>query len=115
MIKSSRNARQIVKARRDAAKAHAKGLHTLASHGRLAGLAEADASGVGNAVRAKAKTLGVCGYTAVIVRRTAAGVRPVRGAKRYSKADLVTLLAAYKPRAGKYVAAKAALSAYATA
>jgi hypothetical protein len=112
MNATARTARQIVKARRAEAKAHRQGLHTLTSHALRAGVAAEDAAGIGNAIRAKAKTLGVCGHTALMVRRTEAGTVPVKGAKRYTKADIERLLTAYNPRAAKYVAAKAQLAAY---
>lgn len=113
MNATARTARQIVKARRAEAKAHSLGLHTLTSHAIRAGVAEADAAGIGNAIRAKAKTLGVCGHTAVMVRRTAEGTRPVKGAKRYTRFDVAQLLTGYNPRAAKYVTAKAQMLAYA--
>lgn len=112
MNATARTARQIVKARRNEAKAHKLGLHTLTSHALRAGVAEADAAGIGNAVRAKAKSLGVCGHVALMVRRTENGTRPVRGAKRYSKADVAALLTGYNPRAAKYVTAKTQMLAY---
>lgn len=115
MNAKARTARQICKARRDAAKAHRVGLHTVTSHALRAGLAPEIADGIGNAVRAKAKKLGVCGHTALMVRRTAEGVRPVKGAKRYSKAEFAVMLDGYRPRLPKYVAAKALLAAYAAA
>lgn len=112
MNAKSRAARQIIKARRNEAKAHRAGLHTMTSHALRAGVPAADAAGIGNAVRAKAKSLGVCGHTALMVRRTEAGIRPVKGAKRYTKADVAMLLDGYRPRVAKYVAAKALLSTY---
>lgn len=115
MNATARTARQIIKARRDEAKAHRKGLHTVTSHALRAGVPAEDAAGVGNAIRAKAKTLGVCGHTAIMVRRTDKGVRPVKGAKRYGKQDVAAMLNGYNPRAAKYVAAKAALLAYVAA
>lgn len=112
MNATARTARQIIKARRNEAKAHKQGLHTLASHAIRAGVAEADASGVAGALRSKGKLTGVCGHTALMVRKTDKGVRPVKGAKRYTKDEFLTLAAAYKPRAAKYVAAKAQLLSY---
>lgn len=106
-------ARQIIKARRAEAKAHKLGRHTLTSHAIRAGVPAEDAAGIGNAIRAKAKTVGVCGYSAQMVRKTADGVRPVRGAKRYDRRDVALLLMAYNPRAPKFKAAKALLEAYA--
>lgn len=113
MNSKARAARQIVKARRSETKAHRAGLHTLTSHAIRAGVDVKDAAGIGNAIRAKAKTLGVCGHTAILVRRTADGVRPVKNAKRYSRADVALLLAGYKPRAAKFVVAREQLLAYA--
>lgn len=112
MNATARTARQIIKARRAEAKAHRQGLHTLTSHAIRAGVAEADASGVAGALRSKGKLLGVCGHTALMVRKTSNGVRPVKGAKRYSKGEFLTLATAYNPRAAKYVAAKAQLLSY---
>ena len=115
MNAKARTARQICKARRSEVKDHRAGLHTLTSHAILAGVPVADASGVGNAIRAKAKSMGVCGHAALIVRKTAEGVKPVKGAKRFSKANIAALLNGYNPRVAKYVAAKAALITYVTA
>lgn len=115
MNAKARTARQICKARQNEAKAHRAGLHTLTSHAIRAGVPMADAAGVGNAIRAKAKTLGVCGHAAIMVRKTAEGVKPVKGAKRFSKANIAALLNGYNPRVAKYVAAKNALLAYVNA
>lgn len=112
MNANARTARQIIKARRNEAKAHKQGLHTLASHAIRAGVDEADASGVAGALRSKGKNLGVCGHTALMIRKTANGVRPVKGAKRYTKDEFLTLAAAYNPRAAKYVAARQQLLNY---
>ncbi|ATN93768.1 hypothetical protein SEA_ABT2GRADUATEX2_40 [Streptomyces phage Abt2graduatex2] len=112
MNATARTARQIIKARRAEAKAHRAGLHTLTSHALKAGVAEADAAGVAGALRSKGKLTGVCGHTALMVRKTSSGVRPVKGAKRYTKDEFLTLAAAYKPRAAKYVAARAQMLAY---
>ena len=112
MNASSRNARRIVKARRDATKAHAKGLHTLKSHALQAGLADEIAGGVAGALRSKGKATGVTGTPAVMVRKTDAGVCFVRNARRYSVQDFRKLAAAYNPRAGKYVAARELLLNY---
>lgn len=112
MKQSARVARQIIKARRAEAKAHRQGLHTLTSHAIRAGVAEADASGVAGALRSKGKATGICGHTALMVRKTANGVRPVKGAKRYTKGEFLTLATAYKPRAAKYVAAREQMLSY---
>ena len=113
MNAKARTARQVIKARRNEAKAHRLGRHTLTSHAIRAGVPAEDAAGIGNAIRAKAKSLGVCGYTAQMVRKTADGVRPVRGAKRYDRRDVSLLLMAYNPRAAKFKAAKQLLETYA--
>lgn len=113
MNAKARAARQIRNARRDEAKAHRLGLHTVTSHALRAGIPAEDAAGIGNAVRAKAKTLGVCGHTARMVRRTEDGIRPVKGAKRYRREDVALMLTGYRPRLAKYVAAKELLAAYA--
>jgi hypothetical protein len=106
MNASSRTARQIIKARRAAAKDNAKGLHTLKSHCLRAGLNDDLAGGVAGALRSKGKSCGITGRAAVMVRQTAAGVRPVKGARRFSRVEFQTLAAAYNPRAAKYVAAR---------
>lgn len=106
MNASSRNARRIIKARRDAVKAHAKGLHTLKSHCLAAGLADTVAASVAGALRGKAKATGVTGTPAVMVRKTDAGVCYVRNAKRYDAAQFQKLVKAYNPRAKAYVLAR---------
>lgn len=111
MLKSSRNARRIIKARRNETIAHRQGLHTLKSHALRAGLADGIAGGVAGALRGKAKTLGVTGTPAVMVRKTDAGVCYVRNARRYTAAQFRQIAEAYNPRAGKYVAARATLLA----
>lgn len=115
MKASSRTARRIIKARRNEAKAHKAGLHTLTSHAIRAGVPAEDAAGIGNAIRAKAKTLGVCGHTALMVRKTEAGTVPVKNAKRYAKNDVAVLLGSYRPRAPKFQAAREKMLAYAAA
>jgi hypothetical protein len=115
MNAKSAAARRIIKARRNENKAHRLGLHTTTSHALRAGVAAEDAAGIGNAVRAKAKTLGVCGHTAIMVRKTESGVRFVKGAKRYTKADVAAMLGGYRPRLAKYVAAKDLLTEYVSA
>lgn len=112
MNAKARTARQICKARKAAAKDHAKGLHTLAGHGRLAGLNESDATGIGGALRAKTKLLCVKGRAAVMVRPTSNGAVPVKGARRYTIAEFATLLSAYRPRVARFVAARETLAAY---
>lgn len=116
MNASSRTARQIVKARRTAAR-DAKRAHTLASHARRAGVFDNDVSGVAGALRAKAKTCGVTGTSVRMFRRNAAGQKlwrqPVKGAKRFTLDEFATVAAAYRPRAEKYAAARRQLLAYA--
>lgn len=107
MNATSRTERQILKARRDAAKARRKGLHTLASHARKAGLDADTASGVAGALRGKTKVCGIAGTSAVIYRPTISGAKMVAGARRYSRTEFLTLATAYAPRAPKYVAARA--------
>lgn len=112
MNATARTARQIRKARRDEAKAHKAGLHTVTSHALAAGVAAEHAAGIGNAIRAKAKKMGITGCAAIMVRRTAEGTRPVPGARRYTKADVERMLCGYNPRAEKFVTAKKQLLAY---
>lgn len=118
MNKTSRTARQIVKARRDAAR-NARRSHTLASHGRLAGLDESTASAVGGALRAKTKVCGITGEAARLFRRNRAGQKlwrkPVTGARRFTSAEVAALAAAYSPIAPKYKAARQTVLAYAGA
>ena len=106
MNASSRNARRIIKARRDANKAHRAGLHTLKSHCLAAGLADDIAGGVAGALRSKAKQCAVASHKAVMVRKTDKGIRFVKGARRYDAFAFLTLAQAYAPRAPKYVAAR---------
>lgn len=112
MKAKARNARRIIQARRDATKAHAKGLHTLKSHALRAGLDDDLAGGTAGALRSKVKTTGVTGCGAYMVRKTCAGIRPVKGARRYTKTEFAILVGAYNPRAARLVAAKEALSGY---
>lgn len=59
MNASYRKARRIIAQRREAARnPH---LHTMASHCRTAGLTPDDATGIGSALRSKAKSLGLNG------------------------------------------------------
>jgi hypothetical protein len=116
MKAKARTARQILNARRAAAKAARNGLHTLASHARKAGLDGELATGVAGALRAKAKVAGVIGVKVRMTRRAEVKGRvtsvPVRGARKYSKADFLALALAYAPRLAKYVAARNTLLAY---
>ena len=116
MNPTARTARQIVKARR-IENAAAKKPHTLASHALRAGVAAQDASGVAGALRSKGRACGITGKAARMFRRNTAGQKlwrqPVKGARRYSVAELGTLAAAYNPRAPKFVAAREQLLAYA--
>jgi hypothetical protein len=106
MNATNRIARQIVKARRAAAKDSRKGLHTLASHARKAGLDEVTASSVAGALRSKTAVCGITGKAAVMVLQTPNGARLVRNARRFSQADFRTLTLAYAPRAPRFVAAR---------
>ena len=113
MIKSSRNARRIVQARRDAAKAHRQGLHTLKSHALKAGLDDSTASGVGGALRSKTRACGVTGQSARMVRKVGADVRYVRNGRRYSHTEVAQLAQAYSPKLDRYKAARQLILAYA--
>lgn len=114
MNAKARTARQILKARRAAARQERRS-HTLASHCLIKGLEKGLASSVAGALRAKGKTLKVLGTAARMFRRNAAGQklwrRPVAGARRYTVAQFMVLVAAYNPRAPRLVAARAALLA----
>lgn len=125
MNKSSRIARQIVKARRTATR-DARRTHTLASHARRAGVFDNDASGVANALRAKAKLCGIQGEAARMFRRNEAGQKMWRNpvahrqgrdlvltARRYTVAEVAALTAVYRPRVEKYALARRQLLAYA--
>lgn len=111
MNAKARTARQIIKGRRQATKAHAAGQHTLKSHCLRAGLDAKTAGGVAGALRTKAKVTGVRGVQAHMMRRAEEGMVPVRGARRYSREEFLTLAHAYRPVAPQYKAAKAALIA----
>lgn len=106
MNAKARTARQITTARRAAAKAHKAGRHTLKSHCLQAGLVDEIAGSVAGALRGKTKTTGVTGCLSRMVRLTETGTRPVKGGRRFTQAEFRTLVAAYKPRAAKYVAAR---------
>lgn len=113
MNATARTARQIIKARKAAAKDAAKGLHTLASHARKAGLDETLAGSVAGALRTKRTTCGIQGKAAVMVRPvTGGGVVPVKGGRRFTKGEFLTLAHAYSPRAARLVAAREVLLAY---
>lgn len=118
MNAKARTARQICKTRAAEAR-NARRSHTLASHGRLAGLTASDASSVGGALRSKGKACGISGTAARLFRRNAAGQKlwrqPVAGARRYTRDELATLAQAYAPRAPRLVEARKALLAYAAA
>lgn len=109
MNATATTARRIIKARRAASKAHKQGLHTLKSHCIKAGIEETVADAVAGALRPKAKGLGCTSY---MVRKSAAGVVPVRGGKRYSKADVLAAAAAYRPRVATYKDARDLLLSY---
>jgi hypothetical protein len=102
----------IIKARRAAAKDAARGLHTLASHARKAGLDETLAGSVAGALRAKRTACGIQGKKAVMVRPTAAGAVPVKGARKYTKTEFKNLVKAYSPRAARFVEARELLLSY---
>lgn len=116
MIKSSRNARRIVRDRQAAAR-NARRTHTLASHARMAGIFDNDTPGVAGALRAKGKACGITGEAARLFRRNQAGQKmwrkPVAGGRRYTKDEVATLAAAYRPRVAKYALARRQLLAYA--
>lgn len=118
MNAKARAARQIRKTRATEAR-NTRRSHTLASHGRLAGLTASDASSIGGALRAKGKVCGVTGTAARLFRRNAAGQKlwrqPVAGARRYTTAEFAILAGAYNPRAPRLVEARKTLLAYATA
>ncbi len=115
MKQSARTARQIIKTRRAEAAA-AKRPHTLASHARRAGVNESDASGVAGALRSKGRTTGITGCPVRMFRRNATGQKmwkaPVKGARRYTKDEFLTLASAYRPRLDRYVTARAQLLSY---
>lgn len=102
-------ARRIIKARRDANKAHKAGLHTLKSHCLSAGLTDAEAGSVAGALRSKVDRSAGC--SAYMLRKVNGELRPVRGAKRYDRKAFTEAALAYNPRAPKLVAARALLLA----
>ncbi len=115
MNASTRRARQIIRDRRAANRA-AKKPHTLKSHCLRSGLDDTLAGGVAGALRSKGKSCGITGRAVRMFRKNAAGQklwkRPVKGARRFTKNDFLKLVAAYSPRAAKYVAARQVLLAY---
>lgn len=117
MNATARTARQICKARRTETRNENR-THTMASHAVRAGVPVEMASGVGGALRSKAKQHSIPCKRA-LVSRTVKGQLNRKAKKnvayRYGKAALLTALTAYSPRAAKYVAAKAKMLAYAAA
>lgn len=107
MNPSYRKARRLIAARREAAKnPH---LHTMASHCRTAGLTPDDAAGIGNALRSKAKSLGINGRAGWTFTARHAPGRQVR-VYRYTTAQFATVVNAYRPVAPKNKAAKQVLA-----
>jgi hypothetical protein len=117
MNAKARTARQICKARQTATRNERRS-HTMASHAVLAGVPVEMASGVGGALRVKAKQQNTPCKRA-LVSRTVKGQVSRKGKKlvafRYGKAAVLAALIAYKPRAAKYIEAKATMLAYVTA
>lgn len=109
MNSKARAARQIVKTRR-AELADAKRPHTLASHARRAGVDALTASGIAAPLRNQQKKTGITGCGHRVFRTDQNGQKmwrkPVDNARRYTRTEVATLLAAYKPRAAKFVAAR---------
>jgi hypothetical protein len=116
MNATTRTARQILRNRRQENRA-AKRPHTLASHALRAGLDADVASGVSGSLRSKGKQINVTGTAVRMFRKNADGQkiwrRPVKNARRYTIVEFAKLVAAYKPRAARYVAARTTLLAYA--
>jgi hypothetical protein len=90
----------------------------MASHAITAGLDANTASGIGGALRAKAKQQG-SDCRRVLVTRTAKGKLPKgshkRVAYRYHRTQVLTALHAYNPRAARFVVAKATMLAHLSA
>ncbi len=116
MNAKARTARQMIRTRRTETAA-AKRPHTMTSHALRAGVRADYAAGIGSALRTKAKQLGVDGCAVRMFRRTEGGAKlwrePVRGARRYTVADVAAVLPAYKPRAAKNAIARMLMSEYA--
>ncbi len=115
MNATARRARQIIRDRRAANRA-AKKSHTLKSHCLRSGLDNTLAGGIAGALRSKSKACGITGKAVRMFRRNAAGHKmwkqPVKGARRFTKGEFLKLVAAYSPRATKYVAARQLLLSY---
>jgi len=81
---------------------------SLASHLLAAGVEREVASGAANGLRTVAKRLNVVPAATGLTRRTVNGGRgPLRTVARYSRAQLVALMATYRPRKSEYIAARA--------
>lgn len=108
----TRTARRIVAQRtrthHAAAKIRREGVATLATHCVAAGLGVKEAASVAGSLRDKTEKAGVTGIAGRSFRKGAA-----RPCTRYTRADVVALVALYKPRKPAYVlaAAKLALAA----
>lgn len=108
MKASARTARQTL---RDRARQHRDNRrpHTLASHCLRAGLDASTATSVAGALRAKAKRLSIAGKRSLVTRTVHGRAARKRVAYRFTLAQFLRLAAAYSPRAGRFVAARAVL------
>lgn len=112
MNRTARTARQIVKARAAQTRLIAsckRRPRSLATHVIALGVPEEDRAGLTNGLRTVAKRLKVQGIAAT-TRRTSEGGRSTgtRPVQHFTRAQIAVLFAAYRPRKGAYVAAKAA-------
>lgn len=107
MNASYRKGRRIIAERREAAKnPH---LHTMASHCRNTGLNPDEATGIGNALRSKAKSLGINGRPGWTYTARHAPGQQVR-VYRYTADQFATAVSAYRPIAARNKTAKQALA-----
>lgn len=113
MNAKARAARQTLR-QRSTANRDARRPHTLASHLLIRGASPSDANCVAGALRGKAKTLGITGRRSLVCK-TSAGKLPKRAPKRpctrYTDRQFLTLIAAYNPRAARFVAVRASILA----
>lgn len=107
MNASYRKARRIIAQRRQAAKnPH---LHTMASHCRTAGLNPDDATGIGSALRSKAKSLGLNGHAGWTFTAPHAPGKQTR-VYRYTADEFAAAVTAYRPIAARTKTCKRTLT-----
>lgn len=84
------------------------GTHSMASHCTAAGLDPELASGIGNALHSKAKSLGIPARRGRAFRSVRGILPGVTGAPvhRYTRDQFITALTAYRPRVPRFIDAR---------